>query len=833
METTTSEASTTTPELVDTMTSEAATTTTGPDETTTSEAATTTTPQPTETTTPQAATTTPDLFETTTSEAVTTTPDQAATTTPEPVETTTPEAANTTPDPVETTTPEAVTTTPEPVLTTIPESVTTTPDLVETTTPEAVRTTRDFVDATTTDALRTTPELVETTTNSDFTQITSKEAVNSDPTSTVLATDEPTTSSADGTTSTETNANDPTSTSQAGDESTTTLQPVDTNTTTGNQPGATVASFRPACPQCDTGGVAGDPHLVTFDGLRYSCQGRGEFILLETASGVKIQSRHDKQEKGDFVSLATGVVVSGGNDTPTVQISLPDSNSSNPEVFIDSNATNVVAFEYEDVDLRVTKVGSTFEIFYKTLGFIVFADFISSNDFPHLDIRVALPASFRNEEIRGLLGSAPDDDVENDWMLRNGSIVSVPKTESALRGADAYNYSMNWCITNASESLFHYSEVGFDFVNYTGCDEPFPGDVNISSATSEIVTLCGENIACLIDGVVLGLNGAQNLLESDAAVTGTSSTARFTTEPSILAVGVPVDVILTVNFSNVSSLENITSFAAHAVNSTTREMASARPRVFLQDNGSGNGTGTIAADFTFSNTIEITPATAGEFFSFKAIPLIDGIQNETSKYVLTALNALQSFSTESGIAVVEETSTPMSGDGTTLTTGVISITSTSPPLTTTSAGGGGGGGSDSATSTASNANDLISTSQLGDESTSEVNSDPTSTASNADDFTTTSGGGVVSTMSDANDAISTSQQGDESTTTGNSDPASTASATAESTTPSAGSDTTTLANEEVSTANDSGSTTTDAQESTTTPSSGDTLLPPRLKRRPL
>ena len=69
----------------------------------------------------------------------------------------------------------------------------------------------------------------------------------------------------------------------------------------------------------------------------------------------------------------------------------------------------------------------------------------------------------------------------------------------------------------------------------------FPGVVNISSATPELVALCGGNIACLIDGIELGLDGAQSLLEADAAVTGTSSAARFTTEPSILAVGVPVD----------------------------------------------------------------------------------------------------------------------------------------------------------------------------------------------------------------------------------------------------------------------------------------------------
>jgi hypothetical protein len=33
------------------------------------------------------------------------------------------------------------------------------------------------------------------------------------------------------------------------------------------------------CPDCDTNGSWGDPHLVTFDGLKYDFQASGEFIL--------------------------------------------------------------------------------------------------------------------------------------------------------------------------------------------------------------------------------------------------------------------------------------------------------------------------------------------------------------------------------------------------------------------------------------------------------------------------------------------------------------------------------------------------------------------------
>lgn len=73
----------------------------------------------------------------------------------------------------------------------------------------------------------------------------------------------------------------------------------------------------------------GDPHIVTFDGARYSFQTVGEFVLTRSNSGMEIQTRQ-KPEKEDF-SLNTAIAMSVGGDRVGIYASdYPDVNSSTP-----------------------------------------------------------------------------------------------------------------------------------------------------------------------------------------------------------------------------------------------------------------------------------------------------------------------------------------------------------------------------------------------------------------------------------------------------------------------------------------------------------------------
>ena len=204
----------------------------------------------------------------------------------------------------------------------------------------------------------------------------------------------------------------------------------------------------------------------------------------------------------------------------------------------------------------------------------------------------------------------------------------LPLPMGDLRGQAAYDYcTAEWCLRDPSDSLFVYDE-GYDFDFYSGCDEAFPGAVDVSGVTDEMRALCGTDEACLIDGVELGIDGAQSLLEAESAIAGTSPSARFRAVPATVIVDVPVNVALTVNLTDAASdMSDIEEFLVYRVNSTTREVGDASI-VALQDTGLGVGEDTEAGDLVFSNVLAVLSTIAGETFSFQAVPVVQEVRTQ-------------------------------------------------------------------------------------------------------------------------------------------------------------------------------------------------------------
>ena len=119
----------------------------------------------------------------------------------------------------------------------------------------------------------------------------------------------------------------------------------------------------------------------------------------------------------------------------------------------------------------------------------------------------------------GLLGS-PNGNSQDDWMMRNGSVIDLPTGNvGRFFFAPAFNYvKENWIITDESESLFSYS--GCDtFANYTEADETYDPELeNVVNNPNPIVkNRCGDDIMCLMEGELLGVDAAEEHLDNPAS----------------------------------------------------------------------------------------------------------------------------------------------------------------------------------------------------------------------------------------------------------------------------------------------------------------------------
>lgn len=389
---------------------------------------------------------------------------------------------------------------------------------------------------------------------------------------------------------------------------------------------------------CDEGGANGDPHMRTFDGLRYSCQAAGDFVLFQSDSGLSVHVRFKK--KSALVSLASAVAIRGAMGETVVELVLRE--SAVPVLLVSGVETSTES-PYEDEFVKIFVTGREFKVFLKGSSISIHAGVRLPSIFPHFNIRTTMPPAYSESNfMAGLLGS-PDGNPSNDWTTVDGSVLPIPVTRGELYGEQGYNYCVTqWCIQTESESLFTYSdEAPFDS---SACDVAYPGAIDITSASEELRVLCGSDETCLIDGIELGQEGALSLLEDESRVV---SSSRLQVFPSTILVGELVNLVLTFDLRG-SSVAGVDSFEIRRVDSVTRVVGSTVITNLL-DVGLGVGNDTVANDMVFSNVIAFQADMAGDSFGFQAVPVFGGSPDPTSPLTTTSLSAVRSYSEASGI----------------------------------------------------------------------------------------------------------------------------------------------------------------------------------------
>lgn len=257
------------------------------------------------------------------------------------------------------------------------------------------------------------------------------------------------------------------------------------------------------------GAVAGlltDPHVTTFDGLDYDCQGAGEFIMAKSPQ-LEMQARFSAVGTADLpASVTTGIAIAIEQE-PIFQVSfLPNAADffCIPYFFLDG--TEIFLFESTGdpgILLEVVEEGRIVVSFTRANVEITLLLRESETFGCFASTILYLPAELK-ENLKGLFGS-PNLNPFDDWVDASGSNLPLPLLYSDYRFEAAHDYcTRNWCIRNEADSIFTYDS-SESFSDYFQCDEPYNTTLlqqAISQRSVELSGICGRDQACLIDGTV-------------------------------------------------------------------------------------------------------------------------------------------------------------------------------------------------------------------------------------------------------------------------------------------------------------------------------------------
>lgn len=287
-------------------------------------------------------------------------------------------------------------------------------------------------------------------------------------------------------------------------------------------------------PQKCVGYVAswsGDPHMRTFDALKYDCQGEGEFHVLKSLNSTfELQGRFVKFRPKSRPTITQSVAFETGDGEPRIQVNVPQTseNGCTPYVYVNGILRNVVADGVGDESVQVqslvTKnyVGLVFYYHGSKVQLTTMAKKSSKNGCV-LAAKICLPYDYKRSEetFVGLLGS-PNKDKSDDWMTRDGGLVAIPETRHGLRFAPAYNWcTRNWCIRDVTKSMFVY-ENGQSFAGFNQCDQAPDKNTQacVDNPPEHLKEICGsDNMECMIDGCIGDEEDARKLAEADEDLT--------------------------------------------------------------------------------------------------------------------------------------------------------------------------------------------------------------------------------------------------------------------------------------------------------------------------
>ncbi|CAH1226410.1 MUC4 [Branchiostoma lanceolatum] len=243
--------------------------------------------------------------------------------------------------------------------------------------------------------------------------------------------------------------------------------------------------------------LRGDPHFTTIDGISYTFNGLGEYVIVDVDNGLyQVQGRTAFASGSSHATIISAVVI---NERGKLPIQTNVVGNSSLDLCINGSMADTSVFESnEEMEVGDNAVilkpsnDSLLVVFFSGVTVKV------SAKKGMLAVEFSAPPEFRGK-VRGLLGRW-DGDSTNDFEAFNGTVFSADSTEREL-----YAFGNSWQVTvedGPKKSLFFYKDgedvntfISVDYQpKYT--DELVFSDPELETKAREI---CGNDTECLFD----------------------------------------------------------------------------------------------------------------------------------------------------------------------------------------------------------------------------------------------------------------------------------------------------------------------------------------------